>query len=134
MRSRPRPPPATEGRTHRASGIDRTASDLARRPRTATHTLREDVERRREALLRRRGEDVRPLGALEARVRRDGAAARRREPEAVPIVDVGLDRMLQSEPEAPEGTTRLLIRRIHALEPAKDALATLDDARDPVRS
>src|SRR5437867_2702784 len=75
----------------------RTSSELVGRPHPAMEPLGELVEGRDEAFLRRCCAGIRLRCEPEARVLRDRAAfvrlSRREEP--VPIVAVGLDRLLQ---------------------------------------
>ena len=92
---------------------------------------RQRVERSYEALLRARCLRVRLRGQPEARGPRERAA--RPSPdagEAVPVVAIGLDRMLQRLLEEREDIVCLLRRSLETAELLEDALAVVGHALD----
>ena len=97
-------------------------------------SLGERIEGRYEAFLGRRCAGVRLRCELEARILRDRAACVRlsRREEAVPIVAVGLDRLLQRLLQDRHRVGRLLRRSLKVAQLAEDALAVVRNACNPL--
>src|SRR5207302_9789939 len=124
------PPAAQSARVDGATRV--LTSELAGRPAPAVEPARERVEGGDEALLRRRCAGARLRRQHEARVlryRATGLRLRDRE-EAVAVVPVGFDRLLQRLLQERDGVVSLPRWSLQDAELAEDALAVVGDAGD----